>query len=903
MGSKSRVLVKRIALAFLVALAIGATASSAAAAVGSLLSTVSIPTDAQCFAGEGYDSGTAVAVVPGSKVGYPNIATLLVTSCVRRFFSGEFTSFQTVLSYLNPANVDDGGNAELVATLLLSDSAPAFQSLVLRPDQGDLLGCSAGEGTEIYAIHFSIFDPVGAGNVSFMRTAPSGATCDGIAWDPSDRSIYQSSSGPNVLHYLPTGTGALPGVPHGCSSFVTGVQVAGVSLFVACPGDGEDPPSVIRQISKANGTLVTSFAFTAPDQLGDLEYDSTTFAAQGKDALWTKDQFSDQLYAAEVALGTNAQTSGTPVALPGACPAGYATNPDGSPKDTDGDGLLDCWEDGALWTDGLPGISFAGTYGNPTLRDVTLCVDTNNSNGFGAAGSAERATECASPFVKDVFLEIDYMQFHKPDAGAVNNVVTAFLNAPVSNGAGNPTGIRLHVQIGEQIAHKARLALFPCTGPFNPADADSADFDQLKPAWFGTAAERTNAAAPTLGNKLNAKRLAFHYAIFGHNLAPQPPATTNTSSGCAEVPGNDFVVTLGSFGGTAAGHTGGVGTPAQQAGTLMHEFGHNLGLRHGGRDNLNCKPNYVSVMNYSYQFPSPATTRLLDYSRQTLSTLNEQHLNETLPLVALPGEPPYTGQITFGPPTGVPAKPTVVQASPTTPINWNRNASTDPDTKADINVLTSVGCAAVTGGNADVLAGFNDWANIQLNFRATADFADGGHITIDPAALDGTLDMGIEEARELSLDRDGDGVLDIDDDCPGTPGTGTACTVKVKLLGVLLSGTRPGHLGIAILGGAGRDARKIDPDSVVLHGEEVHGNGIWALRVKEKSGTPRCAIRDVTLDKRVDLVCELEVTQGQLPRDLSKVTLEATTTDGETLQGFASLFVLRIGSVDLITGF
>lgn len=33
----------------------------------------------------------------------------------------------------------------------------------------------------------------------------------------------------------------------------------------------------------------------------------------------------------------------------------------------------------------------------------------------------------------------------------------------------------------------------------------------------------------------------------------------------------------------------------------MHELGHNLGLRHGGDENLNYKPNYLSVMNYLYQ--------------------------------------------------------------------------------------------------------------------------------------------------------------------------------------------------------------------------------------------------------------------------------------------------------------
>jgi outer membrane protein assembly factor BamB len=36
-------------------------------------------------------------------------------------------------------------------------------------------------------------------------------------------------------------------------------------------------------------------------------------------------------------------------------------------------------------------------------------------------------------------------------------------------------------------------------------------------------------------------------------------------------------------------------------GTMMHELGHNLGLQHGGAEVRNCKPNYLTVMNYHYQ--------------------------------------------------------------------------------------------------------------------------------------------------------------------------------------------------------------------------------------------------------------------------------------------------------------
>ena len=48
----------------------------------------------------------------------------------------------------------------------------------------------------------------------------------------------------------------------------------------------------------------------------------------------------------------------------------------------------------------------------------------------------------------------------------------------------------------------------------------------------------------------------------------------------------------------------------------MHEFGHLLGLGHGGHDEVNCKPNYRSVMSYTRQFAgSPIPNRRLDYSR------------------------------------------------------------------------------------------------------------------------------------------------------------------------------------------------------------------------------------------------------------------------------------------------
>ena len=86
-----------------------------------------------------------------------------------------------------------------------------------------------------------------------------------------------------------------------------------------------------------------------------------------------------------------------------------------------------------------------------------------------------------------------------------------------------------------------------------------------------------------------------------------------------------------------------VGTLNVQTGTLMHELGHSLALTHGGtyyRDlnypslptyEPNCKPNYLSIMNYLFQVRG-FVDGAFDYSTQTLSPLNEAfpHLSESV---------------------------------------------------------------------------------------------------------------------------------------------------------------------------------------------------------------------------------------------------------------------------------
>jgi hypothetical protein len=379
--------------------------------------------------------------------------------------------------------------------------------------------------------------------------------------------------------------------------------------------------------------------------------------------------------------------------------------PGGETKDFDGDGLLDCWE-----TDG---------------------IDFNND---GQIDFDLPAME-ADPERKDVFVEIDWMAQHKPDSKALDMVKEGFENAPVDcePDGSNCKGINLHLLVDEEaMTHSDDLSFAGCTD----ASPQVPDFDQIKAKSFGTAAERND---PNSKNILNAKHLVYRYALFAHNLLG-----LDGTSGCGELPGNDFVVTLGSWA-KIKGHQ--VGTVDQQAGTFMHELGHTLGLRHGGGDNINCKPNYLSVMSYSQQIDNyKIIGRVLDYSRSNLATLDESSLNEAF---GIGGAPDL--KTAYGP---SPSQMSLADMA----IDWNRNGNaTDMNVSADINNLDN-GNSPCTGFGA-VLKGHDDWRNLQYNFRASSDFLDDVRLTGEGNPLN------LSEAMKTSPDTDGDGVVNIIDNC------------------------------------------------------------------------------------------------------------------------------------------
>ncbi|MCU0250441.1 MAG: hypothetical protein MUE61_09545 [Vicinamibacterales bacterium] len=129
----------------------------------------------------------------------------------------------------------------------------------------------------------------------------------------------------------------------------------------------------------------------------------------------------------------------------------------------------------------------------------------------------------------------------------------------------------------------------------------------------------------------------FRYALFAHALGlpksedPTDPGfhVPRTNTGVGDFPGADVMVTLGAFADTDGLP---VGTPFMQASTLMHELGHNMERRHGGEAfEPNCKPTYLSVMNYLYQLRGlldDSGKPNLDFSGSTSGGISEASLSD-----------------------------------------------------------------------------------------------------------------------------------------------------------------------------------------------------------------------------------------------------------------------------------
>ena len=404
-------------------------------------------------------------------------------------------------------------------------------------------------------------------------------------------------------------------------------------------------------------------------------------------------------------------------------------------QDTDGDGLWDDWEQSGIDTNGDGAVDFILPGANFQHKDIYIEIDYMDCATAGG--------DCAAGDTHT----------HRPKAAAIAAVEQAFRNAPVPNPDGF-AGIEPHIDIDDALPHQNTFGI-GCFSEPSPTDFDNIKNDAT---YFGPD---------------NPRRYAYHYVIFAH----QQTATT-TSSGCGEYPGNDFMVSLGHWnyscvGGIDAGRCcpaalnpswcsncpgstcsgegdvdgdgsddHDVGTINQQAGTLMHELGHNLNLHHGGDECWNYKPNYLSIMNYWFQTrgipPDPdgagVLTGRIDYSGIDLPDLDERsvggvgQLNETI------GIQDGTDDTRYFCPAAVGGNRT---GAGTGAIDWNCDNDGGTDTTVSVNlngdcVDTAGGwtceCDAGETGRLSVLTGYNDWLNLKYDFQNTENFQDGVHM-------------------------------------------------------------------------------------------------------------------------------------------------------------------------------
>ena len=360
--------------------------------------------------------------------------------------------------------------------------------------------------------------------------------------------------------------------------------------------------------------------------------------------------------------------------------------------DTDGDGLPDLWE--------TEGLDFNG--------DGTIDLDLPGELG-------------ADPNRMDLYVEVDAMAGRGPHPRAtphpdvpedlatgtvLDDVIAAFLDAPVQNPDGT-SGIRLHIQLDETSIPLQQFGTgweeydaLRC-GADLLCDPNDPQLPGSPNGHFGTAEQRAHANG---ANIVAAKFFVYRYGLFADRRGE------GGLSGLAELPGNDFLVTLGDWT-TPEGNPG--GTAEQQAGTFMHELGHTLGLDHGGGDHVLYKPNYFSVMNFHWQLPTQNTGWGLDFSRDELPPLDESNLLESAGL----GFP--VGSIHDSEEHLVHVGPAFMQRVPLVgPADYNGDGDTsDSGLTVDLN----------NDGTIGQLAGHNDWENLQFAFRDLGNSGDGVH--------------------------------------------------------------------------------------------------------------------------------------------------------------------------------
>lgn len=361
-------------------------------------------------------------------------------------------------------------------------------------------------------------------------------------------------------------------------------------------------------------------------------------------------------------------------------------------RDSDGDGLFDTWEEDGIDfdMDGVPELDLPG--------------------------------EGATSDRKDLFVEMDVHTSSNVSQSELDQIIAGFDNSPVTNPNGID-GINLHLAIDETNLPDRNYA-----GNKSGSGTVRLQMRQQREDYFGTQSQRSSPIADAL---IQAKSLVYRYGVVGGILTITFDGGSFRPGGMAELPGNDFIITL----------LNPNPLPGDQGRTIMHELGHNLGLRHGGTDNTNYKPNYFSVMNYMHVFQRPNWgprwngNLPFDYSRSALPDVDEFELSESN---GIGSDCACTAgrRFVFG--NDNPINPQgnnpifVGLGGPGDTVDWDVDGQTLTEGFVlDVNRLDEN-----TPVNIEVHQGHDDWSNLHYKLRGGRNFDFGaiatGESTLDP---------------------------------------------------------------------------------------------------------------------------------------------------------------------------
>ncbi|GAB4267570.1 MAG: hypothetical protein Kow0029_02110 [Candidatus Rifleibacteriota bacterium] len=350
------------------------------------------------------------------------------------------------------------------------------------------------------------------------------------------------------------------------------------------------------------------------------------------------------------------------------------------------------------------------------INDVISDTDTDG-DGIPDENESPGKTYCGLPYydwgaragTTDIFVHIDYMDTTglsttkalamTPREEALTRIKAAF----------QAKGIAIHFDAGtlfgttpdkycldgrsHKVTYSQKLNLSPVSGAGN--------------------AYQYKAASMPL-NKLP----VFHYCLIGD-------LPYGSFSGLGELSGNDFIVVLGnsSFSDSSSDDLNYLNY--EHAATLMHELGHNLGLRHGGDVDDNYKPNYISIMNYMYSnygLPVKGDAKEGDrYYYYRFSTVDGKSTSSAFKQYFPNGwwnldmhNTPMTDTVIMDFSNGTSG--TINEASISeaaglgrggSPVDFNGNGnSSDSGLSMDLD----------NDGSIKTMTDFNDWAQIKANF-------------------------------------------------------------------------------------------------------------------------------------------------------------------------------------------